>query len=166
MSAEKLRDELRSAKTPYLGQRRSTAVLALSAAAAMGVITLYQIGILKRLPGPRNKWLNAEKINGSLDAYALLRTPDAALGLGSYAATVALVSMGPSDRSKTMPWVPIALGAKSLLDAGYAGKLSIKQWTKFRAFSVWSLIAAAATMAILRFTLPEAAAAIRTLRKP
>ncbi len=132
----------------------------------MGVITLYQIGILKRLPGPRNRWLNAEKVNGSLDAYALLSTPDAVLGLGNYAATIALASMGPSDRYKKMPWVPIALGTKSLLDAGYAGKLSIKQWTKFRAFSIWSLIAAGATMATVRLTLPEAAAAIRSLRRP
>lgn len=152
-------------ETPYLRQRRSAIVLALSAGAAMAVITLYQTGILKRLPGPKNKWFNAEKVNGSLDAYALLNTPDAVLGLGSYAATIALASMGPADRHAKMPWVPIALCTKSLLDAGYAGKLSVKQWTKFRAFSIWSLLAAGATLATVRFTLPEAAAAIQFLRR-
>ncbi len=130
----------------------------------MGIVAFYQTGILKRLPGPRSRWWNAEKVNGSLEAYSLLRTPDAVLGLGSYAATMALASTGPSNRAATMPWIPIALGVKTVLDASYAGKLSIEQWTRFRAFSIWSLIAAGATMAMVRFTLPEALAAAKALR--
>ncbi len=47
------------------------------------------------------------------------------------------------------------------LDALGAGKLTVDQWTKHRAFCLWCLLAAGATFASVPLVLPEARAALR-----
>ena len=154
-----------SSKVRFVRNRRWIVGSALTASASLALIALYQTGILKRLPGPKSAVWNAETVNGSDEAYSLLQTPDAVLGLASYAITISLAAAGPADRVLTSRWVPIALGAKTLLDAAYAGKLSVEQWTVFRSFSIWSLIAAGGAMASLGFAMPETLAAVKLLRK-
>jgi hypothetical protein len=90
--------ELREGSGDFLWNRRAAASLTLVAMAALGVVALYQLGILRRLPEPQLDGLDAEKVNGSAGAYRLLRTPDAVLGLGSYAATLGLAAMGGVGR--------------------------------------------------------------------
>ena len=109
--------------------------------------------------------LDAEKVNGSEQAYAKFAVPDAILGLGSYAATMGLAAMEGKRRHETHPWIPVALAAKVMFDAANAGKLTLDQWTKHRAFCLWCLIAAGATFAMVPRVLPELRAAIRTLRR-
>jgi len=160
-----LREDQRFSEAPDMRRRRRAIASTLTAMGAMGFIALYQTGLLKRLPGPRLGVFNAEKVNGSDQAYSHFKTPDAVLGLGSYAVTIMFASMGPADRSAAMPWIPIALGGKAAFDAAYAGKLSVQQWTEYRAFSLWSLLAAGATMATFCFALPEAISAIQSLHR-
>lgn len=131
----------------------------------MALITLYQVGLIKHLPEPPLPFMNADKVDASAEAYEKLSTPDAVLGLGSYAATMALAAMGGADRVRTMPWVPIALASKVAVDVATAAKLSIDQWTKHRAFCFWCLLAAAATFATAPLVVPEAIAATRSFRK-
>lgn len=128
----------------------------------MALITLYQVGLIKHLPEPPLPFMNADKVDASAEAYEKLSTPDAVLGLGSYAATMALAAMGGADRVRTMPWVPIALAGKVAVDVATAAKLSIDQWTKHRAFCFWCLLAAAATFATAPLVVPEAIAATRS----
>ncbi len=98
--------ELREGTGDFLDGRRAGAVLAAVSMASLAVVALYQLGVLKRLPEPPIPGLDAEKVNGSTEAYQLLKTPDAVLGLGSYAATLGLVAMGGADRAQTQPWIP------------------------------------------------------------
>ena len=164
MEPERLSEELRNGDDAFLARRRRIIALSMTAAATMGLIALYQTGVIKSLPEPPLPYLDAERVNGSAEAYARFATPDAVLGLGSYAATLGLAAMGGSDRYRTMPLVPLAMAAKAAIDAAVAAKLTIDQWTKHRAFCIWCLTAAAATFAILHATIPEAAAALRELR--
>ena len=127
--------------------------------ASLGVVALYQLGILRRLPEPALRGLNAKRVNGSADAYALLNTPDAVLGLGSYAATLGLAAMGGANRARTTPWIPLALGAKVGLDALLPASLTRKSWVRYRAFSLYSLVTALATLLALTAIIPEARAA-------
>jgi len=108
--------------------------------------------------------LDAEAVDASGEAYQLLRTPDAALGLVNYAVTLVLVGMGDRRRSTARPIVPIVLAAKVVLDAAGAAFLTAEQVTKHRKLCSWCLAAAAASVAMVPTALPEARAALRTLR--
>lgn len=162
MNPAQLSRALRHSNDPFLARRRRVIGLSLISIASMSVITLYQTGIIKHLPEPPG--FDADKVDASEEAYALFATPDAALGLVSYAATLALAAMGGPDRAWKQPWIPLALATKALLDAAQAGRLTVDQWTKHRAFCSYCLVAAGATFAALPLVIPEARAAWQHLR--
>lgn len=162
MNPAQLSHALRHSDSPFLARRRGVIGLSLVSIASMGIITLYQTGIIKHLPEPPG--FDADKVDASAEAYAWLATPDAALGLGSYAATLGLAAMGGPDRASQQPWIPLALAAKTLFDAAQAGKLTVDQWTKHKAFCSYCLVAAGATFAALPLAIPEARAAWQYLR--
>jgi uncharacterized membrane protein len=161
MKPERLSDQLRHATDPFLKQRRRVVCLSLTAIGCMGLITLYQMGIIKHLPEPPLPGLDADKVDSSGEAYATFSMPDAVLGIGSYAATMGLAAMGGKDRAKTEPWLPLSLAAKATLDAAQAAKLTYDQFAKHKAACLWCLVAAAATFATLPLVLDEAQAALR-----
>jgi hypothetical protein len=138
MRPEELSRQLREGTGGFLKQRRKIAGLALAAAGSMGLISLYQTGIIKSLPDPPLPYFDSEKVNAGSEAYSRLSMPDAPLGLGSYAATLGLAAMGGEARASERPWISLALAAKTLADAAQAGKLTVDQWTKHRAFCVWA----------------------------
>ncbi len=91
-------DDLRRHTSPHLRSRRVQTALTVGAAAAMGLITLYQTGIVRHLPDPPLPGFDSDRVDASGEAYELLRTPDAALGLANYGATLALIGMGRGQR--------------------------------------------------------------------
>ena len=66
------------------------------------------------------------------------------LGLLRYAVTIVLAAMGGQDRAHDQPYLPLALMANVLVDAGQDAKLTVDQWTKHRAVCSWCLLAAPA----------------------
>lgn len=161
MRPEELSRQLREDTGGFLEQRRKIVGLTLAAAGSMGLISLYQTGVIKSLPDPPLPYFDSEKVNAGAEAYSRLSMPDAPIGLGSYAATLGLAAMGGENRAEERPWIPLALAAKTVADALQAGKLTVDQWTKHRAFCVWCLIAAGCTFATVPLALPEARAALR-----
>jgi uncharacterized membrane protein len=157
-----LAHDLRNGSSPYLRARRRIAGLSLFSSAILGVVALYQIGIVKRLPQPPGKAFDTKKVNGSVQAYSMASVPDAFLGLASYSATACLAALGPSNRAQTHPWMPLAMGAKLTLDAAMAVKLTATECTQIRAFSIFSLLAAAATLVALPLAFSEVKAAVRS----
>jgi uncharacterized membrane protein len=164
MNPEKLSHQLRTGSGLFLQRRRGIIGLSLVSIASMSLITLYQTGIIGHVPEPPLPGFDADKVDASPEAYAILATPDAALGLVSYATTLALAAMGDQDRATNAPWIPLALAAKVAVDATQAGRLTVEQWTKHRAFCLWCLVAAGATFATVPLAVPEARAALRQLR--
>lgn len=154
--ARQLSRELRTATSPELRRRRGMIGLSLVASASMGVIVLYQTGVIRHLPEPPLPRLNADKVDASAEAYRRFAVPDAILGLGSYAVTMALAAMGGKNRDREHPLIPLALAAKIAFDVANAAKLSVDQWTKHRAFCFWCLLAAAATFAMVPLVVREA----------
>jgi hypothetical protein len=161
LSPDQLGRELRTGSGPFLKQRRNILGLSLFSSAVLGGIALYQMGILKKLPEPRWRGFNAEKIHGSAQAYSTLEIPDALLGLASYAVTACLAGRGSGNRWRTHPSMPIGMGIKLFADAAFAGKLTIEECRKFRSLSLWSLLVAVATFTALPLAIPEAKAALR-----
>ncbi len=131
---------------------------------AFGVVAAYQLGLLRRPPEPGLPGLDAARVDASGEAYALARTPDAALGLVSHAATLVLAGMGDRHRSTRHPLLPLLLAAKVVVDAAGSGLLTVEQATKHRRFCGWCLLAAATTVAAVPSAVPEASAAWRHLR--
>lgn len=157
--------ELRHATSPFLARRRAVIALSLAASGVMGLISLYQTGILRHLPEPPLPRLDADTVDAAPEAYAILATPDAVLGLASYAATIVLAAMGRADRASRQPWVPLALAGKVGFDVLVSLKLTWEQWTKHRAFCSWCLLASLGSFASLPLVMPEARAAATHLRR-
>ncbi len=162
-TAEELSRDLRYGAGPHLKRRRSIIGLCFFSCGVLGAIALYQIGILKKLPEPSSKAFDTGKVNGSGEAYSLLAMPDAFLGLASYAVTAGLAGMGPENRSQTRPWMAVGMGLKVLADAAMAGKLTLDEFRKFKAFSLWSVLTALATWTALPLAFPETKAAVQRL---
>ncbi len=139
--------------------------LSLTAAGSMGVIALYQMGIIKHLPDPLLPYFDSNKVDAAAEAYSYFATPDAVLGLTSYGMTMVLAAMGGKDRATELPWLPLALSAKVALDTLQAGRLTIDQWTKHRAFCIWCLLASGTTFASVPLVVPEARVALQQLAR-
>lgn len=163
LSPYELGRELQQGSSPFLKRRRSLIKLAFFSCAVLGGIAMYQVGILKKLPGPRWRGFDAEKVDGSAQAYSILAIPDALLGMASYALTACVAGLGPEKRYETHPWMPIGMGLKVLADATFAGKLTVDECRKFHSFSLWSLLVAAATFTAVPLAIPETKEALRRL---
>ncbi len=162
--ARELSCELREESGADLERRRKIVGLSMISIGCMGLISLYQMGMIRHLPEPPLPLLDADKVDAAPDAYRTLSAPDASLGLASYAVTLALASMEGPDRARTHPWLPLLMTGKIVADTLQAGKLTVDQWTKHRAFCFWCLAAAGATFATLPLALGEARSAVRHLR--
>jgi len=164
-NANQISRDLRTGTDRGLGRRRGVVGLSLIASGSMMIVAAYQTGLIRHLPEPPLRAFDADKVDASDEAYEKFSTPDAILGLGSYAMTMGLAAMGGRNRTRELPLVPLALAAKVAFDVANAAKLSVDQWTKQRAFCFWCLIAAGATFAMAPLVIPEALDAIRELRR-
>ncbi len=155
-AAERVSADLRTGGGDLLRRRRRVGALALSAIGSMAVVTAYQLGLLKHLPEPPLGALDADTVDASGEAYEYLKTPDAALGLASYAVTLVLAGMGSGRRAQERPWIPLALAAKVALDALSGLYLTVEQGSKHRRFCSWCLVAAGLSAAMVPQVVPEA----------
>ncbi|MGH9741142.1 MAG: vitamin K epoxide reductase family protein [Candidatus Acidiferrum sp.] len=162
--AEELGVDLRHSSRKFLRRRRGIFGLYLTASFSMGVVALYQLGILERLPDPPLPHFNSGKVTGSAKAYTLFETPDGVLAIGSYAATMTLAAMGSSERARTRPLAPIALAMKVGFDAVLGARYAYKEWSKRRTLCFWCLAASAAVAAALPLAIPEARASLRRMK--
>ena len=165
MKPAELSQQLRRDSGDFLEERRGIVVASMTAIGCMGLIALYQMGVIKHLPEPPLPTMDADRVDASEEAYSHFQMGDAFLGLGSYAATMGLAAMGGKNRAKEQPWIPLALAAKAGADALQAAKLTYDQYAKHRAACFWCLVAAAATFVTAGLVVPEARAAAEQLRK-
>lgn len=162
--AEAVSDDLRRGSGDFLENRRRLSALVLGGMSSLGVVTAYQFGLLRRPPEPRVAPLDAARVDASGEAYQYLKTPDAALGLASFAVTLVLAGMGPAGRAQSRPWVPLALAAKVATDALWGVFLTVEQGSKHRRFCSWCVLTAATSVAAVPQALPEARSAWRAFR--
>ncbi len=164
MKPARLSRELREGNHPLLANRRKIVGLSITALGCMGLISLYQMGIIRHLPDPPLPGIDSDKVDASAEAYEHLQMGDAFIGMVSYAGTAALAAMGGRTRARKQPWIPLAMAAKAGFDAVQAARLTWDQYAKHRAACLWCLIASAATFAAAACTVPEAQIAVRRLR--
>ncbi len=164
-AAEAVSDALRRGDSPFLDGRRRTAVLQTAAAATLAVVGLYQFGVLRTVPEPSWPGLDADRVDASGEAYAMFNTPDATLGIASAGVSLVLAGMGSAKRHQEQPWIPLALLAKSVLDATGGVYLFAEQVTKHKRVCSWCTVSAGLLVATVPAVLPEARAAWQAWRQ-
>ena len=130
---------------------------------ALGPVTLYQLGIVRHLPDPPLPGFDADKVHASPQAYPIGSIPDGAIGIASYAATLALALACSPQRAQRRPWLPVALGAKVTFDLSQVVRLTWIEIAVLRAISGWSLLSSTATISSVGPALRAARTALRRL---
>ncbi|MFC7736448.1 vitamin K epoxide reductase family protein [Roseomonas sp. GCM10028921] len=155
--------DLRRRTDPDLRRRRWLVGLSLLGVAIGQVVTLYQTGIIRRLPDPPLGPFDSERVNASDYAYKRLQVPDAVLMIATYAITAALAAAGGRNRAEEQPVLPVALAAKTFFDVGTNLKLAQEEWADNKALCAYCQTASLVSIASLALALPEAARALRNL---
>lgn len=155
---------LREGSQPFLPPRRRTIALTLAAMAALAPVAAYQTGLARHLPDPPGRWFDSDRVDASGEAYRPGLLPDATSALASYAVTLVLAGKGMPDRWQSQPWLPLALAGKVVIDAVSAGYLTAEQISVHRRLCAWCVAAAAAIGATVPQVIPEARAALNSLR--
>lgn len=163
MTPRQLSRELRGGSSPELVRRRWIIGLSMVGAAAAQIVSLFQTGIIKRLPDPPLPIFDSAKVDASDYAYKRLRSPDGPIMLVSYAITAWLAAAGGERRARTMPWLPTLMGAKIAYDVVTAFVLAREEWAENKALCAYCQAATAASIASLALALPELATAARQL---
>jgi hypothetical protein len=149
-----VRRELRH--DPRLAPRRAIIGLSLAAAGAMGVVALYQTGVLRRLP------LARAGTEGSSRAYRFAM-PEGMIALRDHAVTALLAAAGSSERAENRPWLPLLMFAKLGYDVYRSAERSRRQWQRYGEVSPWTLVAATSAFAALPLAFPEAGEGLQNL---
>ena len=160
-SPSQLSRELREDDTPELRARRTLVTLSLVGTLAAQIVSLYQIGIIKRLPDLPFPPFDSNKVNASDYAYKRFQVPDAFLMLASYSTTALLAGMGGKDRFKTQKWLPILTLGKVVLDVLTAIELGREEWKDNKALCAYCQGATLASLVSLFVAWPEAKRAWR-----
>jgi uncharacterized membrane protein len=155
---------LRRDGRPSMRRRRAIVALSFGSIGALGVIGLYQFGITPHVPDPPLRRFRADAVSASGDGY-IFQTPDAVIGMASYAVTAVLAAMGPPDRAERRPWQPLLMAGKVAVDAANALRLTGIQVRQLKFFCAWCLTTSALTLATVPLALPETREAFRTLRR-
>jgi len=137
----------------------------LTAIAALGIVAVYQAGLLRHLPDPPLGAAASDRVAGSPRAYWTLHTPDSALGIANYAATLVLATAGSAERYRNKPWLSYLFAAKLLADGMVAMVLLDEEWRSRDGFCTWCLVASGAALLAAPAGIPEALAATRCLRR-
>lgn len=159
--AESVSDALRRGDDVFLTRRRRAGALTLGAMGSLGAVAAYQMGLVKHLPDPPGRLFDADRVDASGEAYQVLKAPDAALGLVSYATTLVLAGMRSGRHPSAHRLVSMALAAKVVADAAGGLYLTLEQGTKHRRLCSWCLAATAFSLATVVQVVPEARAALR-----
>lgn len=162
-SPRQLSRQLRTENDPRLRRRRWIVGLSYLGATMGQIVGLYQVGVLRRLPDPPVDVFDSSGVDASDYAYRRMQTPDGLMMVATYAVTALLAGAGGRDRARTDPWLPIALAAKALYDAGVTVKLGREEWADNRALCAYCQTATAASFASAALSLPEAVEALRGL---
>ena len=164
MDAKAIRRELRKGKSDSLKRRRQIALLSAIGAADMGVVSLYQMGVIKKLPDLPGAIFDSNKVNASKSAY-VMGLPDGPVSLGMYALNLILASAKGSHRTGRSPWFDFLLAGAVLGSAAGTVAYLSDMFFKQKKACPYCLVAAGLNFAMLPLVLQEAKESWNVLRK-
>lgn len=161
---EELRRRVRS-DAEEMRWRRGIVGASLVGMAAMGVVSLYQTGVIRHLPDPPTRWphFHSDKVNASPTAFGY-GMPDGPITLAAHAVNLALAAAGPPDRYRRRPWLPLLASLLSGAQAAVAAKYLFHQMPYVdEAWCPYCVADALTHFATFALTLPEVAQAMGAL---
>ncbi|MEZ4728944.1 MAG: vitamin K epoxide reductase family protein [Caldilineaceae bacterium] len=164
MNPTQLSYELRKGKSPDLTRRRWIIGLSLLGTAMGQLVSLYQTGIIRRLPDPPLPLIDSSRVDASDYAYQRFDTPDGVMMVATYAVTAWLAAAGGKDRAREQPMLPLAMGAKLLYDVLTTVRLGREEWQENKAFCIYCQTATVATLASALLAMPEVRHALDNMR--
>lgn len=130
MNAEEIKKELRESNTDDLDRRRKIIFLSAVGLVDFSIISLYQTGVIKRLPDIPLAIFDSNKVNASNEAYQF-GVPDGPVSSLTYAATMVLAAAKGTKRSGRKPLLDVVLGATVAANAigavSYLNNMIFKQ---------------------------------------
>lgn len=165
MSPEELQERIQNSDAPEMRYRRGIAAVSLIGIAAIGAVSLLQMGLVKHLPDPpvNKPHFDSDKVNSSKEAYSY-GMPDGPLTIAAHATSLAIAAAGPPDRYKDRPWLPLLATALALPQAAIAAKYLFYQMPKVdKAWCPYCVTDALMHFATVALTLPESVRALESL---
>jgi hypothetical protein len=150
-------------------RRRAIVALSVSGAVAMAATSLLQLGVIDDLPDPKLRLLGlpfrSREVNLSDDAYVLgLR--DGPIALVGFAANVPMMLALDRAPARWRPWISLGFAAKAFGEAVGAVIFFSKMPRKEKAWCVYCIGAAVASVGIFALSIPAAVRALATLTTP
>lgn len=161
MGAAAIRTELRDGRSPSLKRRRRIGGLAALGLVDFGVISLYQMGAVRKLPDLKWKVFDSNKVNASEKAYEL-GLPDGTTGAAMYALLLMLASAGGSKKTGRSPVLDVALGATVVAGGGAALQYLWNMARKQERACLYCIGGAALNFAMLPLAFPDAVSGVRS----
>lgn len=160
-----MRRTLRDSDAPEIILRRGVIGASLIGLACMGVIALFQGGLLRHLPDPPLKDFHSDDVNASDTAFGW-GMPDSPISIVSHAVNLALATLGAEDRAQTDPWLPLsATAAATPAAVTSAGYLFYEMPVKQRGWCPYCIVDALAHIAAFGFTLWESKKALQRVTR-
>lgn len=110
MNALAIRNELRNNDSEEMDKRRAIIWLSAIGLVDFSVISLYQTGVIEKLPDLPFAIFDSNKVNASKEAYQF-GVPDGPISTAAYAAIMVLAAAGGSEASGRKPVMDTLLGA-------------------------------------------------------
>lgn len=110
MRTAAIRQELLTGKDKDLETRRTITALSALGIVDFAFISLYQSGVIKRLPELPFKGFDSNTVNAAPEAY-MMGAPDATISALVYASNMVLATAGGTEASGRKPALDMLLGA-------------------------------------------------------
>lgn len=163
LAPAELSRQLRLGKTDDLTRRRWIIGLSMVTVAAGQIVSLYQTGIISHLPDPPIPIFDSDKVDASDYGYKRLQMPDAPAMIITGGITTTLAAAGGQDRATELPWLPVALLGKTLIDLATNVQLGVEEWKENNKLCFYCQASTVAATATAVLAVPEAIKAFKTL---
>jgi hypothetical protein len=163
LSPTELSRQLRLGQSSDLTRRRWIIGLSFVTVVAGQIVTLYQTGVIPHLPDPPVPVFDSDKVDASDYAYKRLQMPDAPAMIVTGGITAVLASAGGQERATTLPWLPVALLGKTLIDLVTNVQLGREEWQENKKLCFYCQASTVAATATAVLAIPEAVKALKTI---
>lgn len=139
---------IRKDTSEVTGYRREIAALAAVGLLDFTLISLFQLGYIKKLPDLPGKFFDTKKVNSSKDA-VILGLPDGVISLAAYTATI-LLATAATRFKKQSRILDVAMGGVLLGQAAGAGQYLINMAVVQKKACIYCIAGAAINFASLK----------------
>lgn len=153
--AEELRADLQETRSPHMRRRRAIVALSMLGMVSMAVVSLFQMGLLRRLPAPPLRRFDSDKVARSPRAYSC-GVPDGTVSLAAHAFNVLLAGIGGASRARRAPWIPLLAAGKAAAGAGVAAKSLFRMPAAEGAWCSYCILSGLAHLGSFALAVPEA----------